>query len=258
MGISYQFMEDRVYSAEDVNTAFSRLVTKGVSFYKEPAALVSMEEAQANPMQKSYDNLNPDACMVIKTETGYKVLPGIIFLNNGECAEIDNTGYSFTVSENKEYYVYAQWNKVMDRADIVVSEIDPQEEGVLLAFIEKNGDISDQRIFAQPRMIERGKNVAETIAGVEISTTSSDYTKTDLIRKKINLAFGGSRLVILSGTDLNQTFIFDVSSGKKTGFQRVTQYNMYNVAFQKKGAELFIFATSYKHSSPKSFNLLII
>ena len=107
MGYVCNFLSNKVYTAEDVNRAFARLTTQGVSLFNDTGQpLADLNTATANLLDSGVELYNMDACKVIKTGSGaYKVLPGTAFMPQGQAITVDTDGYSFTAAEGTAYSV---------------------------------------------------------------------------------------------------------------------------------------------------------
>ena len=84
MGLKKYFMDNETYGADDVNAAFSHLVTSGVSLFDGTKSLISeLDEAVSDTVNSGVDTYNEDSCKVVYENGAYSVKPGVCFMPNG-------------------------------------------------------------------------------------------------------------------------------------------------------------------------------
>ena len=170
MGYKLSFMDNQVYSAQDVNEHFSKLFSGGVSLTESGNILADLNRLTGDIT--TYGVLQ-DACLVVKTDTGYKISAGTAFMHDGSAITFDADGYSFSASGGKYWYVYLQRNEAQNRIDIVVSETEPYGNVVLLANISTAGIVYDRRDFARLKV---NTSQANTLRKLKYSCyASEDY-----------------------------------------------------------------------------------
>ncbi len=96
MGFTCRFLHNQVYSAQDVNQAFSRLTSQGVSLFSDTGnPLTDLNTAVSNLVTDGIE-LDYDACKVVSTGGGsYKVMPGTAIMPNGEMITVDTGVYIY-------------------------------------------------------------------------------------------------------------------------------------------------------------------
>lgn len=146
MGYKVAFMDNEVYSAQDINEHFGKLFSGGVALVESGNILADLNNMTEDIVD--YGVLY-DACLVVKTKDGYKISAGTAFMHDGSSITFDKNGYDFTAEEGKYWYVYLERNEPENRIDIIVSETKPSENIVLLAHIDTIGNVYDRREYAQ-------------------------------------------------------------------------------------------------------------
>lgn len=173
--LEYSFMDNAVYGADDINAAFARLTTKGVSLYKDNSGSVTVAQelnhAFANYASRGVEIYNPTACMVIKKSDGsFAVKPGTAIMGNGSMVTVTEEEV-LSVSASGTHYIYFDVNTAFNRIDLVCSEKPPSgSDFVMLASVE-SGKVVDRREFAKTKL-------APSLANLYISKSVSIYTST--------------------------------------------------------------------------------
>ena len=125
MAYSYDFKDDVVYGADDINAIRASILTKGV-----------IEESQSS-------------CKVTAEEGIFKISKGQAVFNDGCRIEVDDEGVSVDVTAGIKNYIYFYNNTLAGVCEVKSGTIFPSGDYVLLAEIDENGTVSDKREFAQ-------------------------------------------------------------------------------------------------------------
>lgn len=156
MGYVCKFLDNESYSAQDVNDAFARLTTEGVSLFTDSGnTLEDLNTAISELTDAGVDSFNADACRVTRAEGTYKLMPGTAFMPDGSMIIIDGDGEELEIPGSKMSYICFYRNSAKNTIEISVSSDDvlySRANSVPLAVIGANGEITDTRIFAKSKL----------------------------------------------------------------------------------------------------------
>lgn len=176
MGYKCLFLSNETYSAEDVNTAFSRLTAQGVSLFNDTGnPLMDLNTAISQYVEPGVGLYNNDACKVTVSGGVYKVSEGTIWLSDGTSIVVNGDGHELDVKVGTVQYVYAVSQPVVNSAAIVISSIEGGANTVPLATISANGTIADTRVFATTKVAPVGGNlyITRIVNGIHIDYSTS-------------------------------------------------------------------------------------
>ena len=174
MAVNILFLDNETYGAADVNKAFSRLTTQGVSLFNDAGApLTDLNTAVSNLVESGVELYNMDACKVINNEGTYQIMPGTAWMADGSCITISDEPYHLDVTSGAEQHVYFQRNIGMNTIDIVVSGTNPPEDALLIAKISAGGVVTDKRTFAVTKVAPVTANIVKEIDAPKIAVDSS-------------------------------------------------------------------------------------
>ncbi len=125
MAYSYDFKDNVVYGADDINAIRASILTKGV-----------IEESQSS-------------CMVTVADGVFKICKGQAVFKDGCRIEVDDEGTTVDVTSGTKNYIYFYNNTLAGVCEVKADTLFPTGDYVLLAEIDENGDVSDKREFAQ-------------------------------------------------------------------------------------------------------------
>lgn len=186
MAVSILFLDNETYGANDVNKAFSRLTTQGVSLFQDTGApLTNLNTAVSNLVESGVELYNIDACKVTSNEGIYQIMPGTAWIGDGSSITIDSEPYQLNVTDGVLQYVYFQRNIGMNTIDIVVSSIKPPEDALLLATISADGTVTDRRTYAKTKVAPATANIV-----IEKQTGFFYVSTTDPYNMQINIGYG--------------------------------------------------------------------
>lgn len=149
MGIKKYFIDNAAYGVDDMNAAFSHLITSGVTCFKEGGSVTSdTEEAVAMAVDSGVDLYNANSCKVVKLNGSYVVTAGVCFLPDGSHLAVDSDGYVLDVASGSVQYVYARHDVIKNTLDFEVSDTAGGADAVPIATINADGTVTDTRKFA--------------------------------------------------------------------------------------------------------------
>lgn len=177
MGYRCSFMDNEIYSAQDVNERIACMFTAGVSLADSENIL-----ADLNGMTRDIatSGVLPDSCKVEKTDSGYRITKGSAIMPDGSGIAFDSDGYEFTSESGVYNYVYLKRNEPYNRIDIVVSSQPPEEECVSLAVITENGVVHDRRKYAQSKLSSTQEGTLRKITKEFLHTDSFEGETYDM------------------------------------------------------------------------------
>lgn len=162
------------YGTDDINAIVRSLTGAGVSIFPSGETfnvsdLNSITEAMVSA-GVSFDGLR-----VSLSDGKIHIAPGIGFFENGAIITVDADGVELEYKVAENVYVYAEYDKTLNICDFHTSEEAPTEaEGVfriMLAVIEADGTITDQRTIARSKVASMGKNVEIEISALKESNS---------------------------------------------------------------------------------------
>jgi len=125
MAYSYDFKDNVVYGADDINAIRASILTKGV-----------VEESQSS-------------CKVTATDTGVKINKGQAIFEDGCKIEVDDEGAYVGITSGEKNYVYFYNNILAGLCEVKSDVTIPSGDYILLAEVDEDGNIWDKREFAQ-------------------------------------------------------------------------------------------------------------
>ena len=125
MAYTYDFKDNVVYGADDINAIRASILTKGV-----------VEESQSS-------------CKVTAADTGVKINKGQAIFKDGCKIEVDDEGVHVGVTAGEKNYVYFYNNILAGLCEVKADVAKPSGDYILLAEVDEEGNIWDKREFAQ-------------------------------------------------------------------------------------------------------------
>lgn len=260
MGLKRYFMDNELYGADDVNCAFSHLVTSGVSLFDGTRAFVSeLNDAIASTVSEGADAYNDDSCKVICEGGVYTVMPGVCFMKNGMQLEVDSQGYELNVAEGCEHYVYAEYSESENELRITVAEDAGGDSSVPLAFINADGSVEDRRVFATAKVgLSSANQYKDVSAEVTYYPTYDEAAENPIV---IDVGFAGFGYVYTEHTSVyssgNGMQIYDVSDGTEKQVDNNGTYNT-ELYIKKQGSKLLVYGVRNNNSAKIKKNFLIL
>lgn len=217
MGISYSFMDNCTYGADDINSVFSKLTTQGVSTFLYSDGdnpLISLNDAVSSIASPGVEYYNFDACRITYDEENnkYYIAQGNAFMYDGAIVTIDAEGYDITdevnnirlVSES-DIYVCFYRDVANNCVSVSVSESDEvinKEEAVPLAIIQGTENIKDLREFATTRLAACSGNTICRGRIESFTVIPADKTPEERLRATFTGIFPGAQYVACYSTIL--------------------------------------------------------
>lgn len=232
MSVTYSFMDDSVYGADDINYTFSKLTTQGVSLFNYDNGdnpLVSLNEAVLGFIEPGVEIYNIDACKVgyDSSNRSFTIGTGNAFMVDGSTITIDADPYDITSmvtdlrkSGNEDIWVCFYRNIPQNSIDIVVDTDDTyfnSENSVPLAKILSSNTILDMRAFAKTKLAPCSANVIQTgtIENIELISGQSWNQRKRMVLKNI---FPGATKVLMNGI-LHDIQRVDANGGEELEFK---------------------------------------
>ena len=249
MAVERLFLDNVVYGAEDVNRAFSRLTTQGVSLFQNTGApLVDLNTAVSNLVESGVELHNMDACKVVKTNGEYQVLPGTAWMADGSCITISDEPYHLDITSGAEQYVYFRGNAPMNTIDIAVSGSGFPQDALPLALVAADGTVTDRRTYAKTKVAPATGNIV-----VEKQTGQFYMNTTDYVSVNVDVGYGAfshvrlwydaydklylahEHITLENGVEQSMELIQASSSGSNTCFAKITKNdNILSMSFRSK------------------------
>ena len=271
MSVTYSFMDDSVYGADDINKVFSKLTTQGVSLFKYTNGnnpLVSLNEAVKGFVEPGVEMYNPDAC-VVKYDNGcFNIKSGNAFMIDGSTISIDKD-YDITTkvtelrkTQNEDIWVCLYRNIPMNTIDILVEADDIKfnsEYSVKLAKISPGNTIADMREFARTKLLPCSANVIQekSMEGIYMEYKDGKDKWKRVVFKGI---FPGATKVLMHGI-LHDIQRVDATGGDALSYQLAIkgsqssgEYVAFN--FSDDGLEVWMYVT-YNYTTTAKWDMLI-
>ncbi len=157
MAYKYSFADNEIYSASDINAITKRLVTSGVADTFTDG--VPYNVSTLNEMGKIIytKGVVPEGCLTLKVVplSDGKILinPGLAFFDDGSFIEIEDGGEEMPYVLGEVNYVYLKNNLYnMNISYPCCTTEEPDGDFVMLAEIDKGGNIEDKRTYAKGRL----------------------------------------------------------------------------------------------------------
>lgn len=172
MAYSYDFKDNVVYGADDINAIRASILSRGV-----------IEESD-------------ESCKVILSENGITIQQGQAIFSDGCRIEVDSAGVEKQFLVGETNYVYFLNNTLAGVCEVIVSPTMPEGDYVLLAQIDADGTITDKRQFAQLKTadvqryaasfsanftLDESLEIGSVIATVELPKSNCSLIEFDMI-----------------------------------------------------------------------------
>lgn len=161
------FMDNGVYTAQDVNDALSNIVSAGISGYPFGSnAVAGLNEAIAG-IANSGTQFKGTNCLLVNNNGTYKISEGSCFMADGSQIVFDSDGYVIEHQNGVYEYVYFERDVLHNTINVVVSDHSGGADTVPIAEIDTIGAVIDRRrfskakvsLFAEPQNIEIAKRI---------------------------------------------------------------------------------------------------
>ena len=193
MSYIYSFMDNETYGADDINATISRLTTKGVTVYPTDQNLIDAMNGVTSAVATPGVDFNQYSCFVSKENNNIKISPGTVFFENGISMVINSDGETLPFKYNT--YVYLYYDKIKNSCYPSTSETLPENNYVLLAYIDETGNIKDMREYATSKL---APNSEITIFEFDTDIRYSSTTLPDEVLATFNVGYSSYRHVVFS------------------------------------------------------------
>lgn len=154
MAYSYDFKDNVVYGAEDINGIRASMLTKGV-----------VEETLTS-------------CKAELNEDKVKVYEGQAVFTDGSRIKIDADGVELEYIAGSKSYVFLLNNTLAGVCEVKAGETLPDDDYILIAEIDEEGNLSDKRKFAQLKTADAERFAASFSAEFEMT---DDMAENDIV-----------------------------------------------------------------------------
>jgi hypothetical protein len=185
------FMDNDVYTAQDVNDAISNITSGGICGYPLGNGAMTDLNAAIAELANGGVNYKGTDCLVVNNGGTYKVSAGACIMNDGTQIIFDSDGYEITHAPGEYEYVYLERDVLHNRINVVVSEEAGGEDTIPLAEIKENGTIIDRRSFATAKI-----SLAAEPKNISI-TTRLQFTVAWHGNYSYDLGFNGWKYIII-------------------------------------------------------------
>jgi len=152
MGYKCLFLDNEVYTAQDVNDALSNIASGGVSGYPLGSGALADLNAAVNELANGGVNYHGTSCLLVNDGGTYKISEGACIMNDGTQIIFDYEGYAIEHEAGVKEYVYLERDVLHNTVNVVVSQTQGGQDTILLAEIEADGTIKDRRRFAKAKV----------------------------------------------------------------------------------------------------------
>lgn len=256
MSLKKSFMDNEVYGADDINFAFSRLTTQGVSLFnytgENDNPLVSLNDAVAAMASPGVEMYNTDSCKVTydSSTEKFSVAAGTAFMPDGSLITVEDNAEDITdiITEAREsttgtlnvfFYRNTPNNTIEIKAQDKGTALD-NEKSVLLAEVSADNKVMDMRTFSQAKIAPASGNIIQTIEVPACKLRASDTNEMHM-RKEFENVFHGASYCLYNGT-LVPVQKIDTADGAELTYEHCTQANPDDhrcyAAFNMKGTTL--------------------
>ncbi|MBR6523640.1 MAG: hypothetical protein IKT39_03400 [Clostridia bacterium] len=155
MAYSFDFKDNVIYGADDINAIRKSILTKGV-----------VEESA-------------DSCKAILSDGVVKICKGQAIFDDGSKIEVDSDGVERQYVSGQPNYVYFLNNTLAGVCEVIVSTAFPENDYVMLAEIDELGEISDKREFTELKTADTQRYIesfSETVSLMDTVGSTATVT----------------------------------------------------------------------------------
>ena len=227
------FLDNDVYTAQDVDDAISNICADGISGYPfDESALSGLNTAIAELALQGV-SYKGTSCRLVKVGTTYKISQGAAFMYDGTQIIFDSDGYVIAPQAGVKQYVYLERDVLHNTINVVVSRQAGGQNTVPIAEIAANGAITDRRRFASANIgiMAEPKNISVTVHITENIPARSSID--------IDVGFNGWKYVI--GSIATGVHYFKIEDGDTVnGFlaRSTDAYVMRDISVERHGSVL--------------------
>ncbi len=250
MGYKCAFMDNEVYSSDDVNGIISRLTTAGVVLANSGNVLADLNTVTSEITSEGVED-NLDSCKLMVADGVYKISEGVCFMNDGSTIVFDAEGYIVTPISNTYCYVYLKRNAPSNTIDVIVSEAAGEGEFVPIAEINEYGKVFDRRVYSKAKVKLTTENSLKSyvfrldIANGQTMTVdlgTSNFSKL-ILNKAYRIISGEKQATPMVATYHNALALSDGGSAGANLGANAGNPSSFGVTFAKNGQYLDITTT---------------
>lgn len=146
------FMDNDIYTAQDVNDAISNIASGGICGYPfGNGAMSDLNTAIAELVNGGTQYKGTD-CLLVNDSGTYKISEGACIMNDGTQIIFDEDGYEITHETGEYEYVYLERDVLHNRINVVVSQESGGQDTIPIAEIKADGTVLDRRRFAKAKV----------------------------------------------------------------------------------------------------------
>ena len=146
------FMDNGVYTAQDVNDALSNIVSEGVSGYPFGSDAVSGLNEAISGIANGGTQFRGTSCLLVNNSGTYKISEGSCFMADGSQIVFDSDGYVIEHQNGVYEYVYLERDVLHNTVNVVVSAQSGGVDTVPIAEIKTDGTVIDRRRFSKAKV----------------------------------------------------------------------------------------------------------
>lgn len=233
------FMDDTVYSADDVNAVFARMINAGVSMFDESAndPLQALNSAVSNIINSGV--MTSDALKISISDGKIYAEPGCAFLPDGSCTIITEK-YEICDAPSSYGHLFLYRDTMNNRIDFEFRET-AEGAGLYLAAGSHSDGFSDFRV---PATLKASNQNTKTYIEVEPYGTAAISSYTVVHEQDINVQNPTYVIAYINTTGITATngehrmltdgeaeFVYKYSSG--------TVYNAYKIKIENSKLKIY-------------------
>ena len=242
MGYSYSFIDNDTYGTDDINKAFSRLTTKGITPYPTDQNLINAMNNITSDITESGVDFDSFHCKVSIDGDTINISPGTVFFEDGVSMVIDEEGTSLPLQSGVHVYLYRDINE--NSCYPALSENLPESNCVPLAYIDNARNIKDIRIYAKSKLCPNSQIVPfYTKETVDFDTIDTGVE----ILNTINVGYNNFRYLVFRHKSLGLCDIVELVENDYSEYSKFARYSY--IRFMKKSQSVDIFVKSNGHYS---------
>ena len=159
------FLDNDVYTAQDVNDAISNICADGVSGYPFGESALSDLNTAIAELAGQGVSYKGTSCLLVNSGGAYKISQGSAFMYDGTQIIFDSDGYEITPQAGVKQYVYLEHDVLHNTINVAVSASAGGQNTLPIAEIAANGEITDRRRFASANIgiMAEPKNISVTV-----------------------------------------------------------------------------------------------
>ena len=232
MSYSYGFFDNQLIGVDHLNAITERLIGKGVGV--APESISDFNDINQSVVSGGIVPDTVSSLKVTKNEDKVLINPGVAFFDDGTFIEIEDVEELPLIS-GETNYVYLKSSFSENRAYPVCSLTEPDEKDVLLAIVNKEGNILDKRVYAKGKTVCYGNiDIYNHKARYYITPETIDKYNSATAKIKVycNPSFY-ERILFESIGENNNIAIYNVDDGSKISYG-TSEQSVHSIAISEK------------------------